>query len=425
MYKIAILIISSRKELSIKYKKLIEGLNQNAIISNNLSGALSIIQKERPEFIIISDTIKEKLSDFIKKIRILTYNNRPVVIAVSKSSDVEDRLLAFESGADDFLGEEISKTEFQMRLKAHLRRYIETSLNPITNIVNKNITQKVLERSLNHENDVAYLLIKIRNLDEYRKTHGEIAYEKILQTLGAIINSTLSKEDFIGHNFENELILITNSFKMEQIASFLTFAFDNILNKFYSQDEFQNNFTIQSSDSTTENRIGLMRLCVSGLEKNETYTNAKDVLNVLYELNNLCRVENSSNYIIDRVKLKGEVLKKQDNKNVLILEPDSALSYLLKNVCELNKINVQLAKDEEDFYFLYEKLTPKVVVLDWGKDKNSSTLKIAKKISKDKIKLIFSSSYLNKKEILKTGADVYIPKPYEVDDMIEWIKKFL
>ena len=212
---------------------------------------------------------------------------------------------------------------------------------------------------------------------------------------------------------------------MEQIASFLTFAFDNILNKFYSQDEFQNNFTIQSSDSTTENRIGLMRLCVSGLEKNETYTNAKDVLNVLYELNNLCRVENSSNYIIDRVKLKGEVLKKQDNKNVLILEPDSALSYLLKNVCELNKINVQLAKDEEDFYFLYEKLTPKVVVLDWGKDKNSSTLKIAKKISKDKIKLIFSSSYLNKKEILKTGADVYIPKPYEVDDMIEWIKKFL
>ena len=72
MYKIAILIISSRKELSIKYKKLIEGLNQNAIISNNLSGALSIIQKERPEFIIISDTIKEKLSDFIKKIRILT-----------------------------------------------------------------------------------------------------------------------------------------------------------------------------------------------------------------------------------------------------------------------------------------------------------------------------------------------------------------
>ena len=31
----------------------------------------------------------------------------------------------------------------------------------------------------------------------------------------------------------------------------------------------------------------------------------------------------------------------------------------------------------------------------------------------------------NKKEILKAGADLYIPKPYEIDDIVFWIKKFL
>ena len=113
MYKTRVLIISKRKEQSIKYKKLIEALAQDVEITNDLSNALSIIQKQENEFIIISDSIKEKLSEFIGKIRVLTFNARPIIIAISKSSDLEDRLQALEAGADDFLGEEISKQEFQ------------------------------------------------------------------------------------------------------------------------------------------------------------------------------------------------------------------------------------------------------------------------------------------------------------------------
>ena len=122
MYRVRVLIISNRKEQLIKYKKLIESLNQEAIYTKDLSCALGILQKQEIEFIIISDTIKENLADFIKKIRILTYNSRPIIIAISKSSDLEDKITTLQNGADDFLGEEISKTEFQTRFSAHLRR---------------------------------------------------------------------------------------------------------------------------------------------------------------------------------------------------------------------------------------------------------------------------------------------------------------
>ena len=83
MYKTKILIISNRKELSIKYKKLIDNLNQEALYTNDLSYALSFIQQQQSEFIIISDTIKEDLASFIEKIRALTYNFRPIIIAIS------------------------------------------------------------------------------------------------------------------------------------------------------------------------------------------------------------------------------------------------------------------------------------------------------------------------------------------------------
>ena len=425
MYKTRVLIISERKEHSIKYKKLIETLNQDVVITNDLSNALGIIQKQGSEFIVISDTIKEKLSEFIRKIRVLTFNSRPIIIAISKSSDLEDKLEILEAGADDFLGEEISKQEFQMRFKAHLRRYIESNLNPITRFADKNISIKAIKKSFEEKEKLSYLLLIIKNIDLYRKTHGEIAYEKILQTLSAIIGSTISQNDYVGHISDDIFILITNSYQAEKIASFLSFAFDNILNKFYSNDEFENNFTIQSSDAIEENKTGLMRLNIASIEKNENENDYREILNRLFELIKLCKNSNSSTYIIDRIKLKGEVQEQEEKNKVLILEPDCALSYLLENVCQMNNINVKISLNENDFMESYKNFKPNVVLLDWGSKNETISLEIAKKISEDDVKLIFSSSFLNKKEILKAGADLYIPKPYEINTMIDWIKKFL
>lgn len=422
MYKTKILIISNRKELSVKYKKLIDNLNQEAIIEKDLSQALLTIQKQEAEFIVISDTIKENLSDFIKKIRILTYNFRPIIIAISKSNDLEDRLNALEAGADDFLGEEITKQEFQMRLKAHLRRYLESSIDQTTNLFNKAITQKALKRSLEEENR-AYILIKIKSIENYRKTHGEIAYEKVFKTLGAIIKSTLSNNDFSGHLEQNEIILITSCFQAEKICAFLVFAFDNILNKFYSEDEFENNFTIQTDDNVLENKDYLMRLYITAAKPQRQKEDYRNIINNLNSLMKICENSPNSTYVIDRFRLEGATVKKE--KNILILEYDSALSYLLKNVCEINGIEANIAKNVEDFKEIYEAQKPQVVVLDWGREKTSKSLELAKEISKDEVKLIFSSSYLNKKEILRSGADLYMPKPYEIDEMLYWIKKFL
>ncbi|MBQ8475990.1 response regulator transcription factor, partial [bacterium] len=204
---------------------------------------------------------------------------------------------------------------------------------------------------------------------------------------------------------------------------FLTFAFDNILNKFYSADEYENNFTLQSSENKEENKKGLMRLNIAVCEK-MNQKNSRGILNNLYEMLNLLENSEKSSYLIDRAKLGGEVSDIQKNK-VLIFEQDCALSYLLKNVCELNSIDTKTVFREDEFKKTYEEFKPDVVILDWGYNSKGNILNIAKEISKDNIKLIFSSSYLNKKEILRAGADLYIPKPYEIDDMINWVKKFL
>ena len=58
MYAATVFIISKRKELSIKYKKLIEALEQEVCVIPSLSEALGQIQKIEPELLIVSDTIE-------------------------------------------------------------------------------------------------------------------------------------------------------------------------------------------------------------------------------------------------------------------------------------------------------------------------------------------------------------------------------
>lgn len=123
------LIIDKRRELSVKYKKLLENELSSVIISKNLISSMKLIQDKEPDLIIVSDSIDEDLGDFCKKIRALTYNMRPVIVALSKSAELQDRLNVLPCGADDFLSEPVNNEEFIMRMKAHLRREFESNLD--------------------------------------------------------------------------------------------------------------------------------------------------------------------------------------------------------------------------------------------------------------------------------------------------------
>ena len=425
MYRASVFIISKRRELLIKYKKIIEALNQEVYTFDNLSEMFRELPKKEPELIIISDTIEENLEEFSSRLRVLTFNFRPTIIAISKSSDINDRLKVLESGADDFLSEQIQTSEFQARIKAHLRRSFENSINPLTFFVKENITLKVLKRSIQNKK-TAVMLIKIMRLNNYREIYGEIAYEKILQTLGAIINSSLEQDDFIGQFRNDEFILITNIEKAEHIASFLTYAFDNVIKRFYNEEDFNNGFIISRSDEKTENKIPLMKLIISASET-ETEVDYKELLNLLNSLLEAVKKENKSSYIINRIRLQGET-NPNEEKKILVFESDFALSSLIEANCELKGYKIKLEENKNELLKDYEDLKPEVLIVDYGREDKKEGLEICRIIKKDKktkTKIIFSSSIHNKEEILSSGADLYLPKPYDINELIDWIERYL
>jgi len=431
------LIIDKRRELSTKYKKLIESSENYVVISHNLNSAIKFIQDNEPDLIIISDSIEEKLPEFCKKLRILTFNTRPVIITVSKSAEVSDKIQALENGADDFLSEPINSEEFKMRIIAHLRREHETNINIKTMLPNKNYSLKTLKRTLAGQNSWACLFVSVQNFENYREIYTELASDKLIQTYCAIINSTLEKEDCFGHYSESEFLIITSPLRAEKIAAFLTFAFDTVSHKFYSDLDAKRGYTILQGDEQAGRRSEFVFSTI-GIISNEfkKYTKVKEVINALIHTHNLAKRPSGSSYAVERPKLsaKDSILEHQYNNKVWVMEEDEALSLLLSTTIGLQNFAVETLNYTQTIGTLTTSdisfsSTPAVIVIDAGNVETMLGLDVCKNLKKDtrfqNSKIIVTSVLHDKELVLNSGADLYLPKPYDVLTLMRWIKTFV
>ena len=416
-----VLIIDKRKELPAKYKKCIDDSQTKVIISSLLKDGLEKIQTRQPDMIIISDSIEEDLGDFCRRIRELTYDTRPIIVALSKSADTKDRISVLEKGADDFLSEPVNIDEFKTRIKAHLRREIESNLDNKTLLPNQKLVKKALKRTLVAENP-AVLLVSVENLDNYRTVYTDLAADKLIQTFVAISKSTLDENDFIGQLNDTTFVIITNKYSGEKLASFLVFAFDTVAPKFYSETDSKRGYMLLKGERYAGMRANFVSLCIGGIiEGFNLISTPEALIEKLLSIKNLAKIPSGSNYVIERIKLSGDgsIVEDKPNKSIYIKEKDDSLNYLIRTALELQGYDILSELNETS--------QPSVIIMDSGDD--LSELELLRKIrtipNLSETRIIVTSTVHNKSAILDSGADLYLPKPYELSDLIRWVEYFI
>lgn len=419
------LIIDTRLELSTKYKKLLESETNQVIISRDILSSIKIIQDLEPDLIIISDSFDNDLSDFCKQVRAFTYNMRPVIVALSKSADFNDRINVLNSGADDFLSEPVNSKEFQVRMNAHLRREYESNLDTKKFLPNKNYTLRSIKRTLGKNSSWAMMYIKIENFEEYKKAYTQLASDKLLQTYSAIIKASFTDNDYVGQLEENVFFVITNTLKAEGAARFLTFAFDSVVNKFYTEHDLTRGYMILQGDEFAGKRANFVHFTISVItNENRNYSNSSEILTTLEQLNSMANLPDKSNYLIDRPKISGQnsINSPVYNNKILIFETDEALSVLLNTILNLQGYKTQIMQT----YRMPKKTdVPALIIIDAGDLQKKNGLNLCYKLKMmpefKNTKIIVTSIIHDKELILNTGADLYLPKPYEIPNLIRWV----
>lgn len=415
-----VLIIDIRKVLSTKYKKCLSDENTTVDVAYNIKDALSFIQTKEPDLIIISDSIPEELSGFCEKIRVLTYNIRPIIVALSKSDNTEDKIKVLSAGADDYISEPVNIKEFQFRIKAHLRRELETNLDNKTLLPNEKYTNRTLKRILSNENaNWATILINIENFKQYIELYTDFAGDKVVQTLIAIIKSTIDTNDYLSRLSENEFMVITNSNISEKVASYLTLAFDTVAPKFYSNEDSTRGYMLLQGDDEAGRRVEFLSLLISVISSEYNKMSAPEhIIDQMRRIKYLAKQPAKSNYIVDRPKLAGDTsnISVQTNK-IVVIEPDEALELLLRTTLELQGYDVLTEISKE--------IAPSMFIIDIDDEKINLELCKNLKTMYPNSKIIATSNLHDKSTILNTGADLYMPKPYELSNLLRWVAKLI
>ena len=426
-----VLIIDKRIEQSTKYKKILENNDISVFTAADFASALNIMNSFEPDLILISDSLDFDIKKAIEQIRILTYNTRPAIIALSKSDHIQDRIDILDSGADDFLSEPINNEEFKARISAHIRRNFENCFSENTLLFNSQISYKMIKRTMNTHQQWAIMLIDIDNIEFYKEIYGELATDKLLQTYSAIIKSSTDNNDYIGQLAKEDFIIITDPEKAEKIANYLVCAFDTVVSKFYSQNDAKRGFVFMHGDDEAENKVNLVSTSIGVItNKYKKYSDLKQIISSLISTHKLAKYKTGSAYVVERPKISADnaVEEKEKNNNLLIAEPDEALSILLEATARLQGYNVKVVNNFEDIFTVLENYNPSTIILDAGDYEDLKGLEICRKLKFEtenlKSNIIFTTTIHDKEMVLNAGADLYLPKPYELSVIFGWIKKF-
>jgi DNA-binding response OmpR family regulator len=426
-----ILIIDSRKlELSYYENIVHQDASIHVIKTDALNCASEIIENYEPDLIMLYDNFDADIKQICEEIRQKSNIYRPVLVVLSAEEHIDNKFDIIKAGADDFQSMRVKEEELSLRLFAHLRRQMEDMSNSSTKLPAVSSTYKVIKRNveLKKKEPVSLMYLDVDNYNSYREIYGYIAAEKLIQTFIAIIKTSIDENDFLGQISENGFVILTNPEKAEKIATFLTYSFDVVAEKFYSNDDIERGYLILSGDDKVGRRIPFVSVSI-GVSSNKyrPFENYQDAVNSCRNVQRLAKAKTGSSWISDRPQLAGgEVYTKPQNE-ILIVGKDAALGYLLSTTLEMQGYSVETIDNPEEVIDYVEAKTPNMVLLDITEENSFDELAICSYIKQEypSVKVIISTITRNKERVLDCGADLYIPKPYELMVLFNWVEKFL
>jgi diguanylate cyclase (GGDEF)-like protein/PAS domain S-box-containing protein len=222
-------------------KRTLESLGHEVLVATDGNEAWAIIERG-PVELVVSDWVMPGLDGLHLCRRIRSLSGRPytyVVLVTGKGSG-EDRLLALDAGADDFLMKPIEGREILARVKiagrmiaiqdellnrshqvermyAELRSQNErlaelAATDDLTGVQNRRKFHEALEGHLSfasrHELPLSVVIMDVDGFKPYNDEHGHLAGDEVLRVIARILRTSVRGHDIVSRYGGEEFAIL-------------------------------------------------------------------------------------------------------------------------------------------------------------------------------------------------------------------------
>ena len=426
-----VLLVSSEE-----YKSIALALEQSGFkveLVSNIALAEKVLKSIEPDLILLfNDVTGDHGLNFCSQVKLAQINPRPIIVFFVNENKADERVEVLRAGADDAISYPISANEIAFRIMAHIRRRQETHVNLLTNLPDSVIANNVLEHCMKEVNDWAVLSIDLDNLRIYNEAYGESRGDQMIKALAAVLKSVLVHDDFVAHLDSDDFVLITRSERAEVIAEEICRRFDSIAPRFYTASDATRSYVIGVGPNGIRRRIPLVSISIGVTAKGRrNFLSSVEVLQVARDMRYLAKSKTGSDWVSDRLRLAtSESSPTEKRIKILVVEPDASMSLLLRDTLEMEGYFVDIAHSTDEAWQLINNWRPELILLETdvisdGFDGWELTRKIKQNPALAGMWLIMSTKNSDHTRALESGADLYLPKPYELQVLFSEIRYLL
>jgi len=380
---------------------------------------------------------------YCQQIRATVVQPRPVLVLLHASSDVNERISAFRYGADDVLGDPIDKNELAIRVLAHLRRRQEEMSNPLSQLPGPNLIRRMLEQCMVSDKAWTAMSIDLNKIRVYNETYGDLAGDQLIKALGAVLTDVADDDDFVGHIEADDFFMIVKPDNPERKAEKICQQFDSISRRFYPKGDIERGYLISTGRGGIRRRIPLISIAIGIVSSTKRrYQSYVDVLTSARDYRYLSKQYSGSTWVTDSMPQPqqdegmgileevGTSAAGEKQSRILVVEPDGPMALLLQDSLTLEGYLVQVTSSADDALELARHDHPDLILMESNlSDRQMDGWSLCRTLKDDdelkSIWLVMATSHPDQSMALEAGADLYLPKPFDLPSLISEISNLL
>jgi diguanylate cyclase (GGDEF)-like protein len=183
-------------------------------------------------------------------------NHIPVIMLTARSS-VQNRVMGFQRGADDYVVKPFDPDELSVRVRAQLHHLYHDRVSELTGLPGSQVVEdRIRELTTNQTRPWAIIYTDIENFTVFNETYSFLEGDELLRLAGKSLTEAVRRagdtEGFVGHVGGDEFAVLTRPEYVQQIKSVAERLFHDGSQDFYSNADRDQEYMVSI------NRQGLL-----------------------------------------------------------------------------------------------------------------------------------------------------------------------